>query len=123
MGVQGQSFLHNQIRRMVGVAVAIAMGKVDLGLVDRLLNQSDWDPVCSPCSPDGLYLAQVEYAPEALANATDCFVEMLDLEKISREKAEDQLVDDGIGDEADEDDDDMCELQTSREENNNKNDF
>jgi len=57
--VRGQSFLHNQIRRMVGVAVAIAMGKVDLGLVDRLLNQSEWDPVCSPCSPDGLYLAQV----------------------------------------------------------------
>ena len=27
-----------QIRRMVGVAVAIAMGKVDLGLVDRFIH-------------------------------------------------------------------------------------
>ena len=43
-------------------------------------------------------------------------MEMLDLEKIVREK--DQVVDDGIDGEADEDEDDICELQTSREENN-----
>ena len=50
-------------------------------------------------------------------------MEMLDLEKITREKAEDQLVDDGVGDEAGEDDDDMYELQSSgrsREENKNE---
>ena len=29
------NIVFGQIRRMVGVAVAIAMGKVDLGLVDR----------------------------------------------------------------------------------------
>ena len=62
------------------------------------------------------FLEQVEYVPEALENATDCFVEMLDLEKISRERAEDQVLDDAI--ETDEDDDDMCELKTAREENN-----
>ena len=62
------------------------------------------------------FVYQVEYVPEALENATECFVEMLDLEKIVREK--DQVVDDGIEDEADEDEDDICELQTSREENN-----
>ena len=45
-------------------------------------------------------------------------MEMLDLEKISRERAEDHFVDDPI--ETDEDDDDMCELKTAREENNNK---
>ena len=48
---------------------------------------------------------------------------MLDLEKITREKAEDQLVDDGVGDEAGEDDDDICDLQSSgrsREENKNE---
>ena len=46
-------------------------------------------------------------------------MEMLDLEKITREKAEDQLVGDGVG----EDDDDMYELQSSgrsREENKNE---
>ena len=43
-------------------------------------------------------------------------MEMMDLEKITREK--DQVVDDAIEDEADEDDDDICELQTSREQNN-----
>ena len=50
-------------------------------------------------------------------------MEMLDLEKITREKAEDQLVGDGAGDEAGEDDDDMYELQSSgrtREENKNE---
>ena len=31
----------------------------------------------------------------------------------TREKGEDQLVDDGVGDEADTDDDHLCELQTS----------
>ena len=43
---------------------------------------------------------------------------MLDLEKITREK--DQVVDDAIKEEADEDDDDLSELQTSREQNNKK---
>ena len=55
------------------------------------------------------FLSQVEYVPEALENATECFVEMLDMEKITRECAEDQLVDDGVV----EDDDHMCQLQTS----------
>ena len=45
-------------------------------------------------------------------------MEMLDLEKISRERAEDHFVEDAI--ETDEDDDDMSELKTAREENNNK---
>ena len=63
-------------------------------------------------------MEQVEYVPEALENATDCFVEMLDLEKISRERAEDQVLDDAI--ETDEADDNMSELNTAREENNNK---
>lgn len=108
--VQGESFLHNQIRRMVGVGVGIAMGKVDLGLVDRLLNQSEWDPLCSPCSPDGLYLAQVEYVPEALENATECFVEMMELEKVTRGESEDQLLEDQGADD-DEEEDDMNELQ------------
>ena len=47
-------------------------------------------------------------------------MEMLDLEKITREKAEDQLVGDGVGED---DDDDMYELQSSgrtREENKNE---
>ena len=45
------------------------------------------------------------------------------MEKITRERVEDQLVDDEVGDEADEVDDDMCELQSSgrtREENRNE---
>ena len=48
---------------------------------------------------------QVDYAPEALENATECFLEMLDMEKVVRMGAEDQQDDldhdeeDGIGDE------------------------
>ena len=59
---------------------------------------------------------QVDYAPEALENATECFLEMLDMEKVVRMGAEDQQDDlgdeeeDGIGDET---------LET-REEYNNK---
>ena len=55
------------------------------------------------------FLSQVEYVPEALENATECFVEMLDMEKITRERDEDQLVDDGV---VEDDDDDVCQLQT-----------
>ena len=59
---------------------------------------------------------QVDYAPEALENATECFLEMLDMEKVVRMGADDQQDDlgdeeeDGIGDET---------LET-REEYNNK---
>ena len=49
---------------------------------------------------------QVEYAPEALENATECFLEMLDMEKVVRMGAEDHPDDldleegeDDIGDE------------------------
>ena len=40
---------------------------------------------------------QVDYAPEALENATECFLEMLDMEKVVRMGAEDQQ--DDLGDE------------------------
>ena len=169
-----QTDLFVQIRRMVGVAVAIAMGKVDPGLVDRSkkcihtsnamliqwqfhishpawagmflvmknvlqvedLSCSHWHVSKPGCwiRANGIlcvtlalqmdstlhrfsqnfwwsfsFLSQVEYVPEALENATECFVEMLDMEKITRESDEDQLVDDGVV----EDEDHMCQVQTS----------
>ena len=93
----------------------------------RLLSGSEWDPVCSPCSAEGLYLAkvcsqwlrlrgshisstlfyyyhpptQVDYAPEALENATECFLEMLDMEKVVRMGAEDQQDDLDLDEEED----------------------
>ena len=59
---------------------------------------------------------QVDYAPEALENATECFLEMLDMEKVVRMGAEDQQ--DDLGDE--EEDVIGDETLETREEYNNK---
>ena len=83
--VQGQSFLHNQIRRMIGAALAVATDKVSLALINDLLNNPDrgWDPSLTPAQSRGLYLARVEYAPETLALATDKYEDMIKLDKIA----------------------------------------
>ena len=61
---------------------------------------------------------QVDYAPEALENATECFLEMLDMEKVVRMGAEDQQ-DDLDLDEEEEDIGDET-IEETREEYNNK---
>ena len=88
--VEGKSFLHNQIRRMVGLGISVAMGRVDLGLVDRLLSgeEASWNPVATPASPEGLYLARVEYPASRLELATERFSEMMAMEKVVRERVE-----------------------------------
>ena len=67
---------------------------------------------------------QVDYAPEALENATECFLEMLDMEKVVRMGAEDQQ-DDLDLDEEEEDiggetEELLHTLEETREKYNNK---
>ena len=60
---------------------------------------------------------QVDYAPEALENATECFLEMLDMEKVVRMGAEDQQDDLDLDEEEDDIGDETLE---TREEYRNK---
>ena len=83
--IKGQSFLYNQVRRMVGTALAVATGKCDLGYVSKLLSDPDkgWDGgLITPAGARGLYLARVDYKPGALDLATEVMEEMLALEKV-----------------------------------------
>ena len=61
---------------------------------------------------------QVDYAPEALENATECFLEMLDMEKVVRMGAEDQQDDLDLDEEEDDIGDER--LEETREEYHNK---
>jgi len=73
--IQGQSFLHNQVRRMVGAAVAVAQGKTELEEVAEMLKNpesSDWSSTkCLIAPPTGLYLAKIDYKEGVLDLATE----------------------------------------------------
>ena len=57
-----RSFLHNQVRSMVGSLVAVGEGKWSADDLARALAARD-RAVCGPVAPpDGLYLVQVDYA-------------------------------------------------------------
>ena len=83
--IHGQSFLHNQVRRMVGAAMAVAKGVVSLDDVKLLLSQPDsgWNQKISPARSEGLFLAKVEYKKESLELATEDYNEMVNLSKIT----------------------------------------
>ena len=82
--IHGQSFLHNQVRRMVGAAIAVATNKRNIEHIEELVNNPDkgWDNNITPAQPRGLYLAHVSYKPGALDQATDIYEEVMQLEKV-----------------------------------------
>jgi len=85
--VRGQSFLWNQVRRMVGAAVAVATGEVELDLVRGMLaldKSTDMNcvSVMRNAPPHGLYLASVNYEDGAMDVGTDVDREMLSMEKV-----------------------------------------
>ena len=83
--IHGQSFLHNQVRRMVGAAMAVARGVVSLDDVKLLLSQPDsgWSQKISPARSEGLFLARVEYKKDSLELATEDYNEMVELSKVT----------------------------------------
>ena len=67
--VHGTSFLHNQVRRMVGSLVAVGTGQKSVADVEWLLSRRSCTGVSGGSShapriapPHGLYLAKVHYA-------------------------------------------------------------
>lgn len=58
---EAQSFLHRQVRSMVGTLVEVGVGKMSADDVARVLAAAD-RALCGPVAPpDGLYLARVDY--------------------------------------------------------------
>ncbi|XP_023952533.2 tRNA pseudouridine synthase-like 1 isoform X2 [Bicyclus anynana] len=67
--IKGRSFVHNQIRRMVGTLISIAIGKLepdDIKVMLQVPSKHSWHTFIQNGPPDGLYLCNVEYNPEDL---------------------------------------------------------
>jgi tRNA pseudouridine38-40 synthase len=61
-GFEAQSFLHRQVRSIVGTLVEVGLGKMSADDVAEALAAKDRSR-CGPVAPpDGLYLARVDYA-------------------------------------------------------------
>nr|XP_032513667.1 tRNA pseudouridine synthase-like 1 isoform X2 [Danaus plexippus plexippus] len=91
--VHGRSFVHNQIRRMIGTLISVASGKLqpkDIQVMLQVPSKHSWHSFIQNCPPDGLYLADVEYKQEDLIydpnrlNILDSGHEFL--ERIEKEK-------------------------------------
>ena len=90
---------------MVGAAISVATARCELELVREMLTNPElgWPGgKITPAQPRGLFLARVEYRPEAMELATDDYEKMYKLEKVnydsSREQDDsDRIVSNGSG--------------------------
>ncbi|XP_059061772.1 tRNA pseudouridine synthase-like 1, partial [Achroia grisella] len=67
--IKGRSFVHNQIRRMIGTLISVAIGKLpveEIKIMLQIPSKHSWYPFIQNCPPDGLYLCNVEYNPDDL---------------------------------------------------------
>lgn len=72
--VTGRSFLNKQVRRMVSVILAAALGKITIKDVYEMLtipSRFSWCPQASVIEPHGLYLCGVGYDTNELQSAID----------------------------------------------------
>ncbi|CAG5011617.1 unnamed protein product [Parnassius apollo] len=67
--IKGKAFVHNQIRRMMGTLISVAVGKIppeEVKVMLQVPSKHSWHSFIQNCPPDGLYLCNVEYNPEDL---------------------------------------------------------
>lgn len=72
--VKARSFMYNQVRRMLGAAFSVALGKVSLEVVKDLLDNGEigkWNENIALAPSSGLYLANIEYDPSQLILTED----------------------------------------------------
>ena len=67
-----------QIRRMMSVVFGVASGKIGISTMHRILDNPKKEvwPNLTLAAPEGLALANVEYDPAYLAEATDDYVRL-----------------------------------------------
>ena len=58
---RANAFLHHMVRNMVGSLVYVGAGKQEPGWIAELLEAKDRTRAAPTFSPDGLYLAAIEY--------------------------------------------------------------
>jgi len=67
--ISGRSFLYRQVRRIVGVLIAVAQGKLTKKDVYELItipSSQNWPSLVQVMPPHGLYLCEVRYRPEEI---------------------------------------------------------
>jgi tRNA pseudouridine38-40 synthase len=66
-----RSFLHRQVRSIVGSLVDVGRGREEVAWIGEILRAVDRTQ-CGPVAPpDGLYLSRVSYEPRTVATAED----------------------------------------------------
>ena len=78
---------------MVGAAISVATARCELELVREMLSNPElgWPGgKITPAQPRGLFLARVEYRPEAMELATDDYEKMYKLEKVNYDSSREQ---------------------------------
>ncbi|XP_063377812.1 tRNA pseudouridine synthase-like 1 [Cydia fagiglandana] len=83
---KARAFVHNQIRRMMGTLISVAVGKLPADEIKVMLqvpSKHSWYNFIQNCPPQGLYLCNVEYNPEDLvySDSGDSQVEDSDSEE------------------------------------------
>jgi len=59
--IEADAFLHHMVRNIAGVLIEIGCGKADISWVDEVLAIRDRTKSAKTASPDGLYLAMIQY--------------------------------------------------------------
>lgn len=59
--VEGDGFLYNMVRIMVGTLIYISEGKIEKGSIPEIINSKDREKAGKTAAPEGLYLNKVYY--------------------------------------------------------------
>ncbi len=59
--IEGNGFLYNMVRRIVGVVLEVGSGRLDIVEIPEILKEKDNDRTRRLAPPQGLYLKNVEY--------------------------------------------------------------
>ena len=59
--INGDGFLHHQIRNMIATIIYVGRNEMDLDYIDTLFKKKDRSLTPATFSPNGLYLTNIKY--------------------------------------------------------------